>query len=227
MTRAFDESAESAVAELRAEFEDRISTLMARSARLPTGTQLSTAATIPPPGTLLLQGQTVSRATYPDLWRWASTHGAVYAGGFGAGDGSTTFVLPDARNRVLVGAGGTYAVGATGGADTRVIAIANLPAHDHNVGGSTGSDSHSHSGTTGGSGGNHGNHNTDYFNASAGGVSLYTASSPFGNAAHEHGFTTGSDAHTHTLSITEDSVGSGTALDVRQPYLATNVLIYT
>lgn len=220
------ETTEEAVGRLDGKLADLESTLLARLSRLPTGTMLPTPASTAPPNTLLCQGQTVTRAAYPALWKWATDHGAVVAGLFGAGDGSTTFTLPDARNRVLVGAGGTYVLGATGGADTKAIAIGNLPVHDHNVTASTGSDSHSHTGTTDASGGNHGDHNTGAFNAASGTVATYTATGPFGNAAHTHPFTTGSDAHTHTVAITQSSVGSGTAFDVRQPYLATNYLVY-
>jgi microcystin-dependent protein len=56
---------------------------------------------------------------------------------YGAGDGSTTFNLPDFRRRVPVGAGGTgsgtlgAAVGDQGGAETHTITEAQLPAHKH------------------------------------------------------------------------------------------------
>lgn len=43
-----------------------------------------------------LEGQTVSRMTYASLFN-------IYGTTYGAGDGSTTFVLPDCRNRVLWG----------------------------------------------------------------------------------------------------------------------------
>ncbi len=221
------ETTEEAVGRLDGKLADLESTLLARLSRRPVGDVELAIRGAPKPGTLFLQGQTLQRADYPDLWAWAEASGSVVAGGYGAGNGSTTFVLPDMRDRFLVGAGGTITLGGTGGAATRTLTTANLPAHDHSVSGSTGSDTHFHSGTTGGSGGNHGNHNTDYFNAAAGGVSLYTASTPFGNAAHEHGFTTGSDAHSHTLSITEASVGSGTGFDNRPPYLGINVAVWT
>ncbi len=190
--------------------------ILARMAKRPTGDIEETIRDTAKPGTLICNGQLVSRTTYAALWAWVQANNRVQTGLFTNGDGSTTFGLPDWRGRVMRGTPSGEAVGLLTGADTKTIAITNLPAHDHNVSGSTGSDSHSHSGTTGGSGGNHGDHNTGTFNAASGGVSLYTASGPFGNAAHEHGFTTGSDAHTHTLSITEASVGSGTAFDVRQ-----------
>jgi microcystin-dependent protein len=80
-----------------------------------------------PSGWLLCDGSPVSRSTYAALF---SAIGTTY----GAGDGSTTFNLPDLRGRVLIGkaASGTFAtLGATGGAETHAIALTELPAHDH------------------------------------------------------------------------------------------------
>lgn len=51
-----------------------------------------------PTGWLLCQGQAVSRTTYGSLFSVLSTT-------YGAGDGSTTFNLPDLRGRVPMGAG--------------------------------------------------------------------------------------------------------------------------
>ncbi len=52
---------------------------------------------------------------------------------YGAGNGSTTFNVPDlvTDNRVPVGAGGTIARGATGGAKTHTLTTAELAAHAH------------------------------------------------------------------------------------------------
>ena len=51
-----------------------------------------------PAGWLLCQGQAISRTTYAALF-------AVIGTAYGAGDGSTTFNLPDPREAALVGAG--------------------------------------------------------------------------------------------------------------------------
>lgn len=40
---------------------------------------------------------------------------------------------PDLRNRFIVGAGSTYAVGATGGSDTVTLTVAQMPSHIHNI----------------------------------------------------------------------------------------------
>ena len=43
---------------------------------------------------------------------------------------------PDLRNRFVVGAGSSYAVNATGGADSVTLSTANMPAHSHSFSGS-------------------------------------------------------------------------------------------
>lgn len=44
-------------------------------------------------GYLKLDGSTVSRTTYADLWSWVQANSLTTV--FGVGDGSTTFVLPN------------------------------------------------------------------------------------------------------------------------------------
>lgn len=131
---------------------------------------------------------------------------------------------PDLRNRFIVGAGSSYAVGATGGADTVTLTTANLPSHTHSISGSgttSGqSNDHSHSGTTGGENQNHthsgttngvGDHAHSYtatyrtsgFDVEDGNsFVLYEGGATTGGAgAHSHGFTTSgvSNGHTHNF----------------------------
>ena len=101
----------------------------------------------PPTGFLLCTGAAVSRTTYAALF-------AVVGTTFGAGDGSTTFNLPNYTNRMPYGT----TVGATGGS-----ADSTLPSHTHGINdpghahGASSSSSvydpgHAHSITTGNSG---------------------------------------------------------------------------
>ena len=71
---------------------------------LPAGTIIPFAGNVVPEGFLICNGAAVSRTTYASLF---AAIGTLY----GTGDGSTTFNLPDARDRVLQGASGTHSTG--------------------------------------------------------------------------------------------------------------------
>ena len=73
-------------------------------ALLPAGVIIPFAGTSVPSGYLLCNGARVSRTTYARLF---AAVGTLY----GAGDGSTTFALPDLRDRVLQGSSSTHAAG--------------------------------------------------------------------------------------------------------------------
>jgi microcystin-dependent protein len=93
---------------------------------VPTGAILPYGGAAAPTGFLLCDGSAVSRTTYADLFTAIST-------AFGAGDGSTTFNLPDLRGRFPIGkaAAGTGSVlGGTGGTIDHVHTGA---AHTHDV----------------------------------------------------------------------------------------------
>ena len=70
----------------------------------PAGVIIPFAGTSVPTGYLLCNGAAVSRTDYANLF---AAIGTLY----GAGDGSTTFNLPDARDRVLQGASASHAAG--------------------------------------------------------------------------------------------------------------------
>ena len=69
---------------------------VAFSSGLPVGAIVTYAAGSAPAGYLLCNGQAVSRATYADLFTLIGTS-------FGAGDGSTTFKVPDLQNQFIRG----------------------------------------------------------------------------------------------------------------------------
>ncbi len=68
------------------------------SQAMPIGGLLDFAGGTPPSGWLACDGRAISRVTYSNLF-------AVLGTAFGAGDGATTFLLPDFRGRSGVGAG--------------------------------------------------------------------------------------------------------------------------
>jgi len=92
----------------------------------PIATIIESGAQTAPSGYLTCDGATVSRSTFADLF---NKIGVVY----GAGDGSTTFNVPDKRNRAGFGAGADYTLGQTFGAKERTITTAQMPSHTHKV----------------------------------------------------------------------------------------------
>jgi microcystin-dependent protein len=138
----------------------------------PIGSILDYAGTSAPTGWLFCYGQAISRTTYAGLY-------AVVGTTYGAGDGSTTFNVPDLRGRVIAGQddmGGSSAnrltgaaggvdgdtLGGAGGEQTVTLGINEMPSHNH---------------TAGDSGHNHG----DRYNSGAGGAVGYNGDS--GNEA--------------------------------------------
>lgn len=217
--RPIEDTAEQ-LARITREFDDFKTTMAARVTSRPTGDIEPTIRTVAKAGTLLCQGGTVSRATYPALWQFAQDQGLVGTW-FTSGDGSTTFGLPDLRGRVFVGVGtlgaDTYTGGGTGGSSTKTIGTTNLPAHDHG-----GSGGHDHGFGTNNTGG-HGGHTSGTSNVVPPGSGVTLPSfydNNFGSHSHS-GTTDFENNHTH------GSVGNGTAFDVRQAYIGGNWLIYT
>lgn len=200
----------------------------------PAGVVVDFAGSAAPTGWLICDGSAVSRATYPQLFaNIGTTHGA--------GDGSTTFNLPDCRGKQTVGkhSSGTFVtLGATGGAETSTLGIANMPPHNH--GGATGT------GTTGTDSPDHGHSVNDpgHFHAN---LNSWVDDSALTNGSHQWG-TAGSTVHVSTnlvdsrttgisvggatarhahsvpaLSI--PSQGSGTAFNTTDPYIVLNKII--
>lgn len=104
---------------------------------LPTGLALSTNYFVLNPTANTFQlSATEGGAAINTTGVQAGVHVAVHAP-HGDGDGITTFTLPDTRRRTLVGRGGApnsvlgARLGATGGEDSHVLTIAEIPAHDH------------------------------------------------------------------------------------------------
>jgi len=87
----------------------------------PVGTVARWDTGTPPAGWLLRNGQAVSRAVYVALF-------ALYGTTYGAGDGSTTFNLPNTVDHMPITAGNLYGNGATGGSKDAIVV-----AHTHTL----------------------------------------------------------------------------------------------
>ena len=159
-----------------------------------------------PAGWLFCDGVVKNRTTYADLF-------AAIGINFGAGDGSTTFGIPNLTGRTVIGTGGTAApsIGNVAGAETVTLSLAQMP-------------SHSHTATTG-SAGSHTHNLEAYFkNHVEGdhGSSGYILSN---GSSGQSGLMTDPGNHTH--SVTTNSQGSSSAHNNMQPSLAMNWIIKT
>lgn len=94
------------------------------SGGLPAGVIMDYAGSSVPSGWLLCNGASVSSATYPALY---AAIGHTYGGS------GSSFNLPDARNKMVIGAGSSYGLGNTGGSSTSSLSISNMPSHNHSV----------------------------------------------------------------------------------------------
>lgn len=73
---------------------------------------------------LLCDGQAISRATYAALFAQVGT-------AFGLGNGSSTFNVPDMRDKFVMGASVTNVLGNTGGSNDVTLSANQIPTHNH------------------------------------------------------------------------------------------------
>ena len=105
---------------------------------IPTATIVPWTDSSIPSGFLECNGAAVSRSTYSALF-------AIVGTTYGAGDGASTFNLPDLQDNVAIGRSGTKALASTGGANTvtstgnvggstanATLSTAQLASHSHN-----------------------------------------------------------------------------------------------
>jgi microcystin-dependent protein len=136
---------------------------------------------------------------------------------------------PDLRNRFVVGAGDSYAVGATGGSNSVTLTENELPLHTHGVTDSTvnTSGSHDHSNLNTGTEPNH-THPSDSLIRTPGsiastgsGATFGTTSSTGSGGSHSHSASTNSNgSHLHNVSFEVSQTGSGQSHENRPPYYA-------
>ncbi|WP_144722245.1 tail fiber protein [Cellulosimicrobium sp. TH-20] len=180
-----------------------------------------------PSGWLLCDGRAVSRSTYAALY---SAVGTAY----GAGDGSTTFNLPDFRGRVAAGVNGSdadFARGKTGGAKTHTLTADEMPSHTHVQ------NSHTHAASTGSAGAH--THNVKFHSIADNTIALGSLASGYFFLRRDHAddgslgtnpAAMSAGAHTHTVSVTgatatNQNTGGDGAHNNLQPYATANYII--
>ncbi|MCR6722181.1 MAG: tail fiber protein [Chitinophagaceae bacterium] len=208
------------------------------------GTVVAYAGNTAPEGWMLCSGAAISRSTFPELFATIGTS-------FGAGNGTSTFNIPDLRGRAVFGLddmGGVAAnrltttfgisgtqMGAKGGSAKTEMSINGMPSHAHDFTGqsvTTSTNSHSHiyndayyaENFSGGTGNNSriGNvNNTDYDN------NFYWRTNSNTHSTGPSSINSGSTSHTHTFTATGNisNTGSGTTFDVLNPGIALNYII--
>jgi microcystin-dependent protein len=183
-----------------------------------------------PNGWVLCDGAAVSRSTYSALF-------TILGIKYGAGDGSTTFNVPDLRARVPFGFksgdsdfGTTTSRNTGAGTSTTTLTTTQLPAHTHGV-----TITHTHgSGSVTGLDGTH-NHSPTFSLADAttsGTIANLKAGSTSTGRFDAQMNTGAASSHTHTIpaisytgTSTSDSTGSGSAFSNLPPYVVVNYII--
>jgi len=185
-----------------------------KNSLLPVGSLVSYAGATAPEGYLLCDGTSVSRTTYATLFSVLSTT-------YGAGDGTTTFNLPDLRGRMPIGSGNdgvaennqTRTRGVKGG-DTRLQTHTHVQnahthiqnAHGHDLGG--------------------GQSFGMSFGGNAGAFATFAVAVQFINQGTYQGpySALGNTATNQNTTATNQNTGSGSGENM-SPFLVTNYII--
>jgi microcystin-dependent protein len=171
-----------------------------------------------PSGMLLCDGAAISRSAYAALF-------AVIGTKFGAGNGSTTFNVPDFGGKVAIGfkaAESDYDdMGKTGGEKTHSLSVAELAAHGH----SASQPAHGHSASQPAH-----THTVDRGTATSGGGAIAYISTYVVSGSQNSG-SAGNDAVTVAAgggdAVTVNDAGSGTAHENRPLFVTIYAYIKT
>ena len=154
-----------------------------------------------PTGYLLCDGSAVSRTTYAALFAVVSTT-------FGAGDGSTTFNLPNYQGRTPLGVSSSYALASTGGSADAIVV------------------SHSHTATSTDAGHTHSSPNNNFMvNWTSTYNGAFGVRADYGIPSADTAAATASGNASITTTVNTAGV-SGTGANL-SPYLAINFIIKT
>jgi microcystin-dependent protein len=191
---------------------------------VPSGTVVMYAGDLPPAGYLICNGSAVSRVSYAALY-------AAIGTAFGVGDGSTTFTLPDMRDRLPLGTSTTRTRGSVGGAVSATLTSAHIPQHTHSI-------DHDHASFFSGAM----NQNSTHSHAIDGAITGYQAGVAggihFGHIVTNPNYggliNNANTDHLHLIDVPYYSGTSGaygtaspTAVPTLPPYLSLNFLIKT
>ncbi len=165
----------------------------------PVGTVITYAGSSAPTGYLICNGTAISRTTYAALF-------AIIGTTYGAGDGSSTFNLPNLQEKFIVGSSSNtgYNLADTGGAADVILTATQMPNHAHYVNLTTN---------------NAGNHNHTYA-AFGGGTSGTVPALRFDGGGAVNSNTSTHNGHNHSVTGNTNQQGGGAAHENRPPYIA-------
>ena len=166
----------------------------------PVGTVITYAGSSAPTGYLICNGTAISRTTYAALF-------AIIGTTYGAGDGSSTFNLPNLQEKFIVGSSSNtgYNLADTGGAAEVTLSVNQIPSHTHNDGslGTSTAGSHNHT-----------------YTAYGGGTSGTVPALRFDGGGAVDFNTSSHNGHNHDVTGNTGSTGGGQAHENRPPYMA-------
>jgi microcystin-dependent protein len=193
----------------------------------PIGTIICFAGQLVPPGWILCDGTEISKSEYPKLF-------SVIGNTYGIPVNSSNFILPNLQQRIPLGKSISNNLGDNGGNSNITLSTNQLPSHNH-TGTTNSAGSHTHTATD--SGHNH-SYNDAYFAENRGGGQnvfgtasssdydndyIYRTPTPTTSIGFANITVENNGQHTH--SFTTDTTGSGSSINIMNPYLVLNYLI--
>lgn len=197
---------------LNAAFESRQAGLEGKlDAAVPTGALLPWTTSTAPSGFLLCNGAAVDRTTYGALF---AVIGVIY----GTGNGSTTFNVPDLRQRFPLGLAASGTGSTLAGTGGTIDHTHTGPSHSHTIPATDTEAAHTHT-----------------FSATTGTPSSTQAATvgidgPYAHQTHTHavsGTTGAGSAHSHTFSSNTGAAGTGATGTGNPPFIAMPYIIKT
>ncbi len=160
----------------------------------PVGCIMMHGAATAPTGWLLCNGANYAVSAYPALY-------AVITTTYG-GTPDVDFNVPQLQNRFPIGAGGSYAIGTTGGSATKTLTTDEMPAHSHSI---------TDPGHT---------HNYDK-------TGSHQIENGSGDVSADDTYTATATSSQYTGITGTNSAGSGNSFSILNPYIAITYIIKT